>query len=171
MAQTRRIDELSSAAGEEPSQSVMGTPQRDRFRDSLRDAFDGFDVEDLQGGPSAAVAGVPAPPPGVDAEAPPLPPPITPAPAWNPTRAMVELPAGAPPTALDALPAQIRMEVESAIAPLQAEVARMRAEMARLESLPGEMSRVRRGDMIALAGLLVVAFAAAAVVVAAILRS
>jgi hypothetical protein len=156
MAQTPRIETLRPADGGEPAQAFVGTPQRQRFRDSLRDAFEGIDVEELQGGPEAPTA-----PPSNAVVAPPA--------AWSPTRAMAPLPGGA--SALDPLPAYIRMELEAALAPLQVELTALRNEVSAVKKLPDELARVRRADMVALAGLLIVAFAAAAVVVAVILRS
>jgi hypothetical protein len=155
MAQTPRIETLRPVEGDEPAQALVGTQQRQRFRDSLRDAFEGIDVEELQGGPEA-----PAVPPAAAVVTPPV--------AWSPTRAMAPLPGGT--SALDPLPAYIRMELEAALAPLQVELSALRSEVSALKTLPDELSRVRRADMLALAGLLVVAFAAAAVVVAVILR-
>lgn len=119
MTQTQHID-----TGEEPVGAVVGTAQRELMRDHLRDAFDGVDVEALQGGGAPPVAA-----------------PERPA-AWTPTRAMAPLRPGA--GRYDPVALQMRVELEAAVAPLRGELNVLRAELAQLKELLSAPQR-RRG--------------------------
>lgn len=149
---------------------------RQRFRESLRDAVDGVDVTELQtgqrqatpprqptAGPSRSVLVHPA-------EAPARTLPARPAAPWNPGRAMAPVRPASAGTEADPQAALVQAQIDAALYPLRAEVAALRAEVARLRSLPAELSGLRRADMLTVAGLLVVTFVAAALVVGVILR-
>lgn len=123
MSQVHRIDAAHEA-------------QRERFRDTLRDAVDGLDLAALQ------------------SERPTIPPTPT-APLWSPTRPTLST---TPPPAPIPVPSadRVRTEVEAAMAPLRAEVAALREELSRVARLPEQSGRERRADMLTLGGMLLV---------------
>ena len=94
MAETRHTEAAPGAS--------RGASQRDRFRDSLRDAVDGIDVAELQGTRVPVAELVPVPPVAADPE----------------------------PAALQ--PEQVRAAVERELSPLREEIAALRAELTRL---------------------------------------
>jgi hypothetical protein len=115
--------------------------QRERFRESLRDALDGVDVAALQSDRPSVPATATAP-------------------LWSPTRPTVRVtpaPAAVPVPAIAPVPAvdRVRAEVEALMAPLSAEVAALRAELSRVARAPEQSGRERRADMLTLGALLV----------------
>ncbi len=142
----------------QPQRMEASRPQREQFRESFADAMDGIDVRELHTGRPTHTPAPRAP--------------------WSPTSAMLPTQAAAVPAAAPAPPPPtpieqgrlIRAHVDAAVAPLLAEIVRLRTEVARLQDLPKELSRNRRSDMLIIGGLMLVAFAIAGILLGPVLH-